>query len=48
MARFHTKTTKNITFDTETLFELKKQMKNIDLCAMPKQHKNFYIFTILS
>jgi hypothetical protein len=43
MPRCRTKTTKNIIFDTESLFDVKNQMKNIVLCAMPKWHKNFHI-----
>ena len=48
MPRFRTKTTKNIIFDTESLFDVKNQMKNIVLCAMPKWHKNFHILRKLS
>ncbi|RYE77778.1 MAG: hypothetical protein EOO80_10030 [Oxalobacteraceae bacterium] len=37
MPGFRTKTTKNIIFDTESLFDVKNQMKNIVACAMPKR-----------
>jgi hypothetical protein len=45
--RFHTKTTKNNKFATESLFDIKNQMKNLGWCAMPNPHKkftNFYYF----